>query len=442
MKYKYSRYNWFFEYDSHHTVVANGFTGAMALIEPKYIEIFKKYFQYDLEIDTFLEELDEKVIENLQHGGFIVESDFCERRMLQFMFKCHTYSKPSSLTVVPTMACNFACTYCYQDGGESDCSVIKNEVIDKIVEYADKNESHLFKISFTGGEPLLKPNRVIEICKRVTEARAKHGRLFRADIITNGYTLTEEILKKLKSYNVVSMQITLDGDEETHNLRRPLKDGSDTFSKVIKNIKLAAKFMILNIRVNCESGHDKQFTNVKELLKDVENIRITPAYTRYDHRKQEEKTRRNAEFLYSKLSYMPTEKCLSTFKPRIAGCAATNAYGIVILPDGTTCKCWHEISGVLKGRYGNMLSEHSNPISDTAKLWKWMDFDPYTEDSPCYECKILPNCGGGCPANWVLESANSCTQKEYKNQFHNYLFEAASRLLSNDKSQENGKEEK
>ena len=53
---------------------------------------------------------------------------------------------------------------------------------------------------------------------------------------TNGYLLYGTTLSTLLTLGINSFQITLDGNMESHNATRMLKDGSKTFDKIWENI--------------------------------------------------------------------------------------------------------------------------------------------------------------------------------------------------------------
>ena len=68
----------------------------------------------------------------------------------------------------------------------------------------------------------------IEICryKRMLHKACQYGDEYgckiTSDITTNGYLLNEQNIREMKQLNVKSIQITIDGDRESHNKRRYL----------------------------------------------------------------------------------------------------------------------------------------------------------------------------------------------------------------------------
>ena len=57
-----------------------------------------------------------------------------------------------------------------------------------------------------------------------------------SSMTTNGYFLDCATFEKLSAYNLIDIQITIDGLKQTHDMQRVLKDGSPTFDKIINNL--------------------------------------------------------------------------------------------------------------------------------------------------------------------------------------------------------------
>ena len=68
------------------------------------------------------------------------------------------------LTVCPTLACNFACPYCFQGHGrtyESMSREVRDEVVSLAERMLDASGASRLRVTWFGGEPLLAPD-VIE----------------------------------------------------------------------------------------------------------------------------------------------------------------------------------------------------------------------------------------------------------------------------------------
>jgi MoaA/NifB/PqqE/SkfB family radical SAM enzyme len=114
--------------------------------------------------------------------------------------------------IIPTRRCNLACTYCneYDDFSKP---VPAQEMLRRIDLLAALGTSI---ISFSGGEPLLHPDLDVLI------ARIRHhGRI--AGMITNGFLLNADRIRKLNRAGLDHMQISIDNVKPDDVSKKSLK---------------------------------------------------------------------------------------------------------------------------------------------------------------------------------------------------------------------------
>jgi len=154
---------------------------------------------------------------------------------------------------VPWYSCNFDCSYCYQIGYDNEANTPSTEVINSFFNYVSKEFSGRKKyITLFGGEPLLTGNKNKETVKYFLD-KAEANNIDIA-IVTNGFALTE-YMDILKSKRIREIQVTLDGADELHNQRRPLRGGNPTFYKIVEGIDLA---LANNLTINLRAVIDKE----------------------------------------------------------------------------------------------------------------------------------------------------------------------------------------
>lgn len=155
--------------------------------------------------------------------------------------------------------CNFKCPYCYEKGHSPSENMMTKEMIDKVISFYVDGIDH---IGFFGGEPLLPQNidLISYVVKKVPDAYYT--------IITNGYHL-DYYLPILRKIRVAMLQITLDGTKEQHNKTRILKNGEQTYDKIVENIKLCLEQKIpIKIRMNVsEENIEDCYNEQKELTR-------------------------------------------------------------------------------------------------------------------------------------------------------------------------------
>lgn len=197
---------------------------------------------------------------DLMDRGYVVnpeeEEKLYKKSYLEFIDSRE--SDEIQLFFVPTYACNFACSYCYQDEYAAKPQKPSLELLDAFFHYVESQFSGRQKyITVFGGEPLLDG----EVHREYITALLNHANEKSIDVafVTNGYNL-EEYIPILKKGRIREIQVTLDGTSDIHNKRRMLHGGLPTFDKIVRGIDAV---LAHNIPVNLRMVIDK--TNIEEL---------------------------------------------------------------------------------------------------------------------------------------------------------------------------------
>lgn len=418
---KLSRYNWIVEHDGN-LLAFNGFTGALASVDQKNRKTVTDLFSGTGCTVHQLDSIDDELKGFLAEGGFLIEDDFDEVERLNIISNIGRYnSHRSAITVVPTTACNFSCTYCFEQLDTGRSQFMSGEVIDAITKLVANDRAPSFFMGLYGGEPLLALEQTILLLEKGMEATGKRGARFASSLVTNGYLLTEEVARNLSERAVGQAQITIDGDRDTHNRTRPLRNGDGTFDRILANAIAASRFMKVNIRVNVDASRPPKLDELERAVEGCENIDIHLAPVQMEHTGDTSALRTNTEYCMSSgkknVLHMNTKT-----NARIAGCGAACINGIVIMPDGAFLRCWEEVGGDYD--YGNITKDDS-PLFD--RIEKWMKWNPYSQSSgmECYSCRYLPTCAGSCPRLWVEQGRKRCqfvNDDDYKHFIiHHYL---------------------
>lgn len=87
--------------------------------------------------------------------GIIVESDDELISQLQYQHYKTLFSTDTlKLTIAPMMACNFACSYCYENEHKG-CSFISDEILDKIIAFIQNSNVSYTSFLWYGGESFI-----------------------------------------------------------------------------------------------------------------------------------------------------------------------------------------------------------------------------------------------------------------------------------------------
>src|SRR3989344_2186876 len=242
--------------------------------------------------------------------------------------------------------CNFRCKFCLNNW-KYDSKPMSNLKLDEKLKILDKlKEINVENLTISGGEPLLDKD-----LPDFVNYGFKLG--FNMNLLTNGSLIKEEFLEKIEG-KLESIQVSLEGDEDVHNLLTETR--------------------------SYPSGYGKK--NWKDLMIDVKE------YEKFILQLNDLAVK-NKDIIFRIAG--PTPMCLLE-KNKINLYFNTCGAGvneIAINPDGEILPCpsWQE--GI-----GNILKEDFKTILNNPKMKKITD---RTElNSTCKTCNNFSKCKGGC----------------------------------------------
>ena len=136
--------------------------------------------------------------------------------------------------------CNMHCEYCFANSGNYHG---KREIMDEATAKAAidflfraSGSRHNLEVDFFGGEPLINPDVVKATVAYARENEKKYNKNVRFTLTTNGLALDREMADYLnrEMYNLV---FSLDGRKSTHEAMRHANDGSETYDRIMENIR-------------------------------------------------------------------------------------------------------------------------------------------------------------------------------------------------------------
>lgn len=370
----------------------NSLTNTFAEINNHQIELFdglKKGTITKNDIDTDL-------FNQLVKAKILVENDDYEILRLKHETQLLRFDTSRlELTIIPTLDCNFDCKYCFETHQKINISEV---VLDQIILYIKSIDNvKMISINWMGGEPLLAIDKIVSFTKKLETLNIS----FVGNLITNGYLLTNETINLLKKSNIIKVQVTIDGTERTHNARRPLKTGGETYSKILNNcIKLKKLYpeVRLDIRVNIDNENKNDFLILYNNLKNkIPNSTIYPAFVQdigntctpmCNLDRSQQVNFINSLFEKYNFTEYPFYPLNESFE-----CGIRGINNWVIGPEGELWKCWNHIGD--KNEIIGYLDDRG--LVNSVKYLQYISgADPY-EDTQCLNCNVLPICKGGCP---------------------------------------------
>lgn len=366
-------------------------------------------------------------INELLRNNIVVDKQIDEKREL---FKFYDQKRKNSvdkdnssisLTIGTTINCNMGCPYCFQFVRPKNS--LRGDTVDEIIFYLEDlikkspvKKWRSFQLTWFGGEPLVNKQAITSLSPKIIEFCNKHELQYSANIITNGILLSEDVFQMLSENQVNSIQVTIDGSQEIHDINRPLKAlGQENYTKILKNLQHLPDDIHVNVRMNFDR---KVMASLPQLFSDLEeyklwphkykNFSFTPAWLRTyegEEIKDEEKKNRltNEEFFdamqdfrkmqlnlfnkWGKANDIKKAK-LKWVLPQLQDECPTWAspYGVVIDPEGFIHKCW-ETFHEEEGRLGHVSEGYQ-----IEKLKYFTDYNRADLNEECYNCKYLPVC--------------------------------------------------
>ena len=211
---------------------------------------------------------DKEFLDYLLQRGYIYPSQNEEEERLHKRwpeFQQALQESAPQVLLIPTYGCNLACAYCYQNGIKHKTQLMTKEVADVFFEHLKKQfpQRKPF-ITLFGGEALIASERQKDIIDYIVKKAAKGG--YAISAVTNGYDLLE-YLDILQQAVVKEIQITLDGPQAVHDLRRCTANGKGTYDRIMLGVEEAVKRQIpINLRMVVDKSNYEDLITLAEDL--------------------------------------------------------------------------------------------------------------------------------------------------------------------------------
>lgn len=346
-------------------------------------------------IATSVDEIEEMLCDLLEREILFDDSNTCIRK-----------DEPAVQTARSgsfylTNSCNFNCVHCYKNANNNIADMNTAQV--KFALKRLNDEFMCSRISFTGGEPLLRTD-LIEI---LTYARSVFSFV---QLQTNGSLLTEEVVSQIAPL-VDVVRIGLDGS--TSAINDPVR-GTGSFEMILAGIKLARKHNIKTIvSTTILKTNIDDIVNIKKLC---ERYGADFVMTDYLHMGRgvnndlgyEDYTPNGDNYNYEEYGVC-SERC-GAFTQRIT-----------IDSDGTLYPC----DELMYPEFvlGNILKDDYHDINNcvTARQLKGRTVNSLEH---CKQCNVKYFCNGLCPGRAYARNGDMWSQDprcEYKKRELNKL---------------------
>lgn len=339
-------------------------------------------------------------------------------------------------SIIPTMSCNFRCAYCFEKLSLRRSSSIMSE--DQIAtaqavikERTSRGGNRLVRVF--GGEPL-QPQTFSVIEKFFRFASDESLTL---QITSNGFHFLDYVSLFRQFRNVpLYVQVTLDGVERTHDLKRRHVGGISSFDRIVRGIDALAKLpntqitIRQNIHMEVLNNYSAVIAFIKQKgwhLRDNIQFQLSGLFPSYDDAiavpgkpdaidivdlydrhisgdPELDESHFTTTTFSSEASYLATvfnfhvpgiHTRSDSFAPRVVYChSAMDSAKYAFSPDGLIYNCLN-----LVGKKESAIGTYSGGRAEMfeASVARWGERS-ITAIEECRDCEMAALCGGGCPA--------------------------------------------
>lgn len=304
-----------------------------------------------------------------------------------------------------TLGCCFSCAHCGSGGGKPRANELTTKECLNVV--GQLKELRCERVSLIGGEIFMRPDWE-RIVQELTDSQIL------VNVITNGFCITEEILRTLKELRVESVSVSIDGTEKLHDFYR--QKGS--YEKALNALDKLTKAEIPTSVITTLNGE-----NVKELNALYEVLSKYPLYAwqlqacspmgnalgnqmpyRFDFEtviKFVDRVRKEAPFavgVADNIGYFTKEEGYirgnQSGEACFRGCSAgLSTLGIDSIGNVRGCESMYDPSFI----EGNVRERSLVSIWNDPENFAYnRKFTPECLTGKCRECRMGEYCGGGC----------------------------------------------
>jgi uncharacterized protein len=381
-----------------------------------------------------------------------LESGNSEKLLEKYGLSAPAYITDEPLTDVPIRSlslaiaqkCNLGCTYCYAQEGNfgSKNKDMSAEVAMASVDllFSEITAGETVNLAFLGGEPLTNRKLLRECTARAAALAEAKGVPVNFSITTNGTLVTPEDGEFFERHKF-AVTVSLDGIGDVHNRLRAFKSGSESYQRILKNIRpLLANQREMQVSARVTVTPDNLF--LRETLNEFlelgfHSVGFSPMLS-----SPTGKSEMGSKELDIMLEQMIS--CGEEFERRIAGgerfsflnmtnalreihkgthrpypCGAGAGY-LGVSAEGGLYAC-HRFVEDEEGAMGNVADGVGRE-----KQNRWLSERHVHFQEPCRSCWARYLCGGGCHHEVIKRGRPACN---YIRGWLHYCLQAYLRLL-------------
>jgi len=373
---------------------------------------------------------------SLAELGFLVEDAAADEQRLSESLRTSAEGMPGTVvvTIMPTLACNLACSYCFQKNHPATGKMsgeTEQETVAWTLGKVDEAQAVKLLVCYFGGEPLTRKDFVLRTAETFSREMAQRGGVFEWQIITNGIELDLPFARALREFGRGEIKITLDGDKETHDAGRVYRDGRGTFDRSFDALVQVARGcpdIDLRLGGNFRAGEEASYERLLHKLEvagvsdRIGQINFKPII---DPDSGEQSNQCGGSCGSSKAeveTLVQIGKALARSRPTPTSIKQSDQVGTCELhwkrywavdPSGLVYKC-PAVAGKPEMAIGTVQERtlRNDPLTSAR---------PWERHAPCRTCAFLPVCMGGCLGGSYLQEGKAggvfCQLEQFEGVF-------------------------
>jgi uncharacterized protein len=383
---KLSRYNYLVDYEGDY-LLYNQITGALVKITSVERDDYDRIAQGNFRVPF-------RFLRMLRHGEYLIKQQLDERTWMREVYEKKTrVTLTKGLTIAITDRCNLGCVYCFEKKTQKIhmTQETQEKLLCFIKHFITATPTKQLTVCWYGGEPTLSLEGVVFLSSKIAAICKEESVKFQQMMITNGTMLTQPVRQQLLDLDIRTLQITIDGSKEYHDLKRPFSVGNaSSFDRIWSFLpELYAEGFKVSVRVNLDEKNSDQYELVKQQVEALgvttknEKGGIIAIYAARIHNSEDD-AEKNA---YSQQAF--SNSSASRLPKPFSGhnCMADTPWSFAVSQSGVLTKCW-----------GHCTNEQF-PIGtiDNLELAEvgFTNVNAFS-DEECCDCAVFPICLGGC----------------------------------------------
>jgi len=367
----------------------------------------------------------------LLEEGFVVRSRAEDDKNLRAFLDRAAKGIPDTMhvTLMPTLAWNLACTYCFQKQHPAFTKMqghTEESTLEWILRTVDERALRTLHVHYFGGEPLTRKDFMLRTAEVLAASMQARGGEFKWSCTTNGLGLTPDFVREMCRFGAGSFKVTLDGDRETHDQMRVYRNGRGSFDEIFENVVACAGLVKIFVGGNFLPEQQESFERLLDRIEAaglrgklegvlfkpiVDTQKSKPSCTGCGDKEETQVLVQLNKSIERRGLGIKALGGSDTLEALLGPCELHWKNNYTIDPEGRVYKC-PAVAGIPGLEVANVAAAGPEKVAPLVALRPWQ---------LCGDCPYLPVCVGGCLGGKYLKTGRmdevACKKEKFELSF-------------------------